>query len=224
VSMPASHRETVLWLIRHPEPEQSAQGVCYGSLDVRLSPAGMQQAEAIAQALASQHLDAICSSPSQRCMDTASKIASGRSCVVQTIDALRELHFGAFEGRSYDEIAALYPELYRDWMERPTETQFPGGETFSQISERVIGITHTLLAQHQGWSIVFVTHGGPIRIILADALGLPMRNIFRIGQRHGAVNRIRYSEGNAVVELMNSRFSSTEPPCGISDGARIIAI
>ena len=210
VTMPASHRDTVLWLIRHPEPEQSARGLCYGSLDVPLSAAGWRQAGAIAQALASQHFDAICSSPSQRCMDTANKIAAGSSCMVQSIDALRELHFGAFEGGFYTEIARCYPELYRDWMERPTETRFPGGETFVQMCERVTGITHTLLARYEGRNIVFITHGGPIRVILAHALGLPMRNIFRIGQRYGAVNRIRYLEGTAVVELMNSSFTNTE--------------
>lgn len=198
---------TVLWLIRHPETEQSARGVCYGSLDVPLSPAGMRQAEEIAQALASERFDAIYSSPKQRCMEVANKIASGRGCLVQSFDALRELHFGAFEGLSYGEIARRYPERYHDWMGRPTETQFPDGECFSQLSARVMNITHTLLRQHEGGSIVFITHGGPIRIIVADALGLPIPNIFRIGQRQGAVNRIRYLEGSAVVELLNSSMS-----------------
>ena len=203
VTMSPSRRETDLWLIRHPEPEQSAQGVCYGSLDVRLSPEGMQQSGAIAQALASHVFDAIYSSPSMRCTEVAARIAVGRPCEVQPVTDLRELDFGAFEGRSYDEIAALYPDLYRDWMERPTETQFPGGETFSQMCERVLGATRTLLARHEGQNIVFVTHGGAIRIILAEALGLPMANIFRIGQRYGAINCIRYSNCGAVVELMN---------------------
>jgi alpha-ribazole phosphatase len=201
--MAASHHETVLWLIRHPEPEQSAQGLCYGSLDVRLSPEGIQQADAIGQALADQRFDAIYSSPSLRCIEAAGRIAAGKCCAVQPLDAIRELNFGAFEGRSYDEIAARYPELYRDWMERPTDTQFPGGETFRQMSDRVMGITRTLLARHEGNNIIFITHGGPIRVILADVLGMPVRNIFRIGQRHGAVNRIRYSGGSSIVELMN---------------------
>jgi broad specificity phosphatase PhoE len=56
------------------------------------------------------------------------------SLSVQEVDTLRELDFGSFEGRSYDEIAALYLDLYRQWMLYPTETQFPGGENFSQMS------------------------------------------------------------------------------------------
>lgn len=201
--MPHSLRETVLWLIRHPETHHPARSVCYGSLDVPLSEAGIQHAGAIAQALAGGRFDAIYTSPSQRCMHTAAKIASGRSCIAQPVDALRELNFGAFEGLSYDEISARSPDLYRDWMERPTETQFPGGEIFSQLSARVLGFTRTVLAQDAARNIVFVTHAGPIRAILADALGMSARNIFRIAQRYGAVNRIRYCEGVPVVELIN---------------------
>jgi alpha-ribazole phosphatase len=202
--MAPNHAETILWLIRHPEPTESAKGRCYGSLDVALPPEGIRHAHSLATALASERFAAIYTSPRQRCMETTRIIATGRSCPLEIVDALRELDFGIFEGRSYDEIAALDPDCYRQWMENPTEVQFPGGESFSQISDRVIGATRDLLARHQGDSIIFVTHGGPIRIILADALGMPSSNIFRIGQRYGAINRIRYPAGIPIVELMNT--------------------
>jgi alpha-ribazole phosphatase len=197
-------RDTILWLVRHAEPEEAARGVCYGSLNVGLSPKGMKQAESIAAALAGRPFDAIYTSPSRRCMDTARRIAAGRTCAMEVIDALRELNFGEFEGLTYDEIGARYPDLYRQGMERPTETQFPGGESFAQMSDRVMTVTRQVLARHRGGAILFVTHGGGIRIILAEALGLSAPHIFRIGQRYGAVNRIRYSEGTAVVDLMNA--------------------
>ncbi len=194
---------TLLWLIRHPEPEPSANGKCYGSSDIKLSPAGMRHAGAIARALRGHRFDAIYSSPSRRCMETAAKIAAGRPCAVQPVDALRELDFGELEGRSYDEIAALFPALYRDWMERPTETEFPDGETFRQLCARVLGASRGLVAQHEDATIVFVTHGGPIRIILADALGAPLSNIFRIAQCYGAINRVCHSEDAVTVDVVN---------------------
>ncbi len=203
----AANSETVLWLIRHPDPEPSAHGLCYGSLDVALSPEGARQADAIARTLMNEPLAAIYTSPRQRCTDTARILAAARNCTVEIVDALRELNFGAFEGRSYDDIAALYPDLYRQWMERPTETQFPEGESFRQMSDRVLAIARELRARHCGDSIdsiALVTHGGPIRIILADALGMPPANIFRIAQRYGAINRIRYSRETLTVEMLNS--------------------
>lgn len=209
--MPASPHETVLWLIRHPAPDASAIGRCYGALDVRLSPAGIRHAGAIGRALRSRRFDAIYSSPSLRCMEAAAKIAIGRRCPVQPVEALRELNFGVLEGRSYDEAAALYPDLYRNWMERPTETQFPGGEIFSQMCARVLGAARDLVARHEGETILFMTHGGPIRVILADALGVPMANIFRMAQRYGAMNNLRYSHDVATVEMMNVSVGTFRP-------------
>ena len=205
--------ETVLWLIRHPEPDEAVRGICYGSLDVPLSPHGIEQAQSIARWLSRHRLDAIYTSPSQRCVETARCIAAGRSCPVEPADALRELDFGDFEGRPYNEIAELHPVLYREWMEHPTEVHFSGGENFKQMADRVIATTRELVSRHSGQHLAFVSHGGAIRIILADALGVPPNNIFRIAQRYGAINCIRYTGSLPLVELLNS---ASERPSGNS--------
>lgn len=140
--------ETVLWLIRHPEPDEAVRGICYGSLDVPLSRRGIERAQSIARLLSSHHLDAIYTSPSKRCVETARCIGAGRSCAVEPADGLRELDFGDFEGRSYNDIAELHPDRYREWMESPTEVQFPGGENFSQMADRVIGAKRELISLH----------------------------------------------------------------------------
>lgn len=198
-----SNPETVLWLLRHPEPEASARGRCYGSLDVALSPEGIRQAHAVADALAQEMFAAIYTSPRQRCRQAAEILAAGRTCSVETVAALRELDFGELEGSTYDEIAAMYPDVYQQWMDRPTETQFPGGESFREMHARVIATTRDLRSRHAGQSIAFVTHAGVIRIILADALGMEAANIFRIGQRYGAINVVRYFGETPIVELLN---------------------
>jgi alpha-ribazole phosphatase/probable phosphoglycerate mutase len=200
--------DTVLWLLRHPEPEASASGRCYGSLDVKLSENGAGQARAVAAMLAGEPLDAIYTSPRLRCTQAANIVAGGRPCPVIALDALRELDFGEFEGRTYDEIAAHYPELYRQWMEDPTSVEFPSGESFVRMRTRVLAAMSDLLGRHAGECIAIVTHGGAARIILADCLGIPRENLFRIGQRYAGVNRIRYVDGFPIVELMNAAVNS----------------
>lgn len=199
-----------LWLVRHPEPEPSATGRCYGSLDIDLSEAGIRQAHAAAAFFMDVPLAAIYSSPRRRCTRAAAIIAAcGQFSIV---DALRELDFGEFEGRTYDEIAALHPDVYRRWMESPTDVCFPGGESFSQMRTRVIRLREELLTRHAGESIALITHGGNIRILLADALGVPPRNIFRISQAYSAISHIRYVEGAPLVEYVNIQpesFSAT---------------
>lgn len=197
--------ETVLWLLRHPEPEASASGRCYGSLDVALSPDGIRQAYSVADALVKKSLAAIYTSPRQRCTQAAQILAAGRRSLLETVPALRELDFGEFEGRRYDEIAAMYPDLYQEWMDHPTGTQFPGGESFRDMHARVTTAMRELRSRHTGQSIALVTHGGVIRIVLADALGMEAANMFRIGQRHGAINVIRYFDETPMVDLVNAQ-------------------
>jgi alpha-ribazole phosphatase len=196
--------ETRLWLLRHPEPEVFAQGRCYGSLDVGLSPQGVRQADDVARALALEPFAAIYSSPSRRCAEAATKIAAGRTCPLEIMDELRELNFGELEGRTYEEIAALYPEIYRQWMECPTDVRFPGGECFVDMVKRVSAAETSLRLKHAGESIALMTHAGAIRIILGNALGMDLANIFRIGQEYGAVNPVRYFGSTPVVGVMNA--------------------
>jgi alpha-ribazole phosphatase len=203
--------ETVLWLIRHPEPDEAMREICYGSLDVPLSTRGIEQAQSIARWLSSHHLDAIYTSPSGLCVETARFIAAGRSCPIEPAAALRELDFGDFEGRPYNEIAELHPDLYREWMEHPTEVHFPGGENFHQMADRVMAVTREVVSRHSGQHLAFVTHSGVIRIILGDALDMAPRNIFRIAQRYGGINRVRYTGRDALVDFVNS--SCETPSC-----------
>jgi alpha-ribazole phosphatase len=197
------HIATTLWLIRHGETAQSTQGRCYGSLDVALSPAGIAQVQAAAHRLRTQHLSGIYCSPRTRCRHSAEIIAAQRTCTVVTLEDLAELDFGDFEGKTYDEIAVEHPELYGEWMANPTKVKFPGGESFSGMWTRVNAAVRKLREAHAGSSFAIVAHGGVNRIILAEALGLPAENIFRIGQGYAALNVVQYYGDTPVVELMN---------------------
>lgn len=194
---------TELYLIRHGETAAEFRGRCYGSLDVALSVVGVRQIEMVAASLSSTALSAIYSSPRTRCVDSARLVARHQSCAVSEVAALSELNFGHFEGKPYTDIAMEHPELFATWMQHPTEVQFPGGESFDEMRARVLKAVNTLLNQHAGSRFAIVTHGGVKRIVLADALDLPRPNFFRLGQRYGAINLIRYQGGVPIVELMN---------------------
>jgi broad specificity phosphatase PhoE len=115
----------------------------------------------------------------------------------------REIDFGDFEGMAYDEIAARYPDLYRQWMEASTTVQFPGGESFATMRLRVLRAFDALSAAHAGETAVVVSHGGAIRAIVARTLGMAGEDIFHLAQDHGAINRIDLVDGFAVVSLLN---------------------
>jgi len=200
--MSASAQPTALWLIRHPEPQESARGRCYGALDISLGPRGIEQAHELAARFTSEPLAAIYTSHRRRCREAA-EILAGQHCRPIDVPALRERDFGQCEGRSYEEIATIYPDVYDLWMSNPTEAGFPGGEPLGDVCLRVRETIRDLRLRHAGRSILLMTHAGVIRIVLADALGMPLSHMFRLGQRYAAINQVRYFGDTPVVEIIN---------------------
>jgi alpha-ribazole phosphatase len=186
-----------LILVRHCEPQEDARGLCYGRLDIGLSETGREHAEQLGAALARHEWDAVYSSPRLRARETA--VAVNRDVVID--DDLREIDFGDLEGRSYDEIAATDPDLYRAWMERPTTVHFPGGESFAELKVRALEALDRIRAAHE--VAVVVTHGGVLRAGLAAWLGMPDEAIFRLDQRYGGVTIVDWIDDVPLVRLMN---------------------
>jgi alpha-ribazole phosphatase len=190
-----------LWLIRHGEPAEHARQRCYGDLDIGLSDKGrMQMAQAVAS-LQEESIAAVYSSPRSRALESARMLAKG--CPLIPVDDFCEINFGDFEGRTYDEIARSYPELFRQWMTTPTQVRFPNGESFSEMRARVLAAFHELRRAHEGQTIAIVSHGGVNRAILSWALRMPDEALFRIAQDYAAQNLLRFVEDVPVVELIN---------------------
>lgn len=194
---------TRFWLIRHGETEEWARQRCCGSFDVALSPNGRLQIARAARALKSEPITVVFSSPLSRALEGARMIADECSCPCEVLPALREIDFGDFEGRGYDEIAARYPAEYRSWMEDPARVTFPNGESFSMLRARVLDAFSDIAKQRAGETVAIVSHGGVIRALIAWALQAPDDCIFRIAQDFGAMNLLVVTKGIPSVQLLN---------------------
>ena len=190
---------TRLLLIRHAEPDEDARGRCYGRLDVGLSPAGLASAGWLAESLRAVELDAVYVSPRLRAVQTAA--ALGASPTVD--DRLRELDFGHFEGRTYDEIEREQPEFFRSWMETPTLVRFPGGESYAELRERVAAAVGDIVAANDDKTVALVSHGGVIRAALAVALGLPDDRAFALALGYARISIVDVFDGTPIVRLVN---------------------
>jgi alpha-ribazole phosphatase len=198
---------TRFWLIRHGEPAEEARHRCYGSLDVGLSAAGRNQMARVAEWFQGEPIGAIYSSPRSRALESAHILAAATGCVFEPVQDLREIDFGDFEGLRYDEIAVRYPDLYRKWMERPTEVQFPDGESFQGMQARVLGAFEKIRREREGQTIAIVSHGGVNRILIAWALHMPDDCIFRLAQDHAAINLLTIVDRVPGMHLVNGRTS-----------------
>jgi len=208
LALPDRGEATRVVLVRHAETEESARGRCYGRLDVRLSPRGLRQAQGLAVALADVPLAAVYASPLARAVDTARPVAAARGLEPIVLDALAELDFGEVEGLRYDEIEAERPELFRAWMDEPARVCFPGGEGLSDLRVRVLPALEQIRARHEREAVAVVAHGGVIRVVLAEALGLGDGALFRLDQAEGGVSVVDWLEGVPLVRVANATLYS----------------
>ena len=191
---------TRLILVRHAEPDEAVRGRCYGSLDVELSPRGRAQAASVARSLEDVEIAAIFSSPRTRALETAAALQ--REVVI--VEDLREINFGALEGLTYADAEARYPDVYRVWMERPTAVRFPDGESYPQLRDRVRAAAAVIRRAHT--SALIIAHGGTVRALVAEALNMNDRDIFRIAVDHASITVIdAFADGTPVVRLVNAR-------------------
>jgi broad specificity phosphatase PhoE len=184
-----------LVLVRHAEPEEDARGRVYGTLDVGLSPAGREQARRLALALPRVP---VYSSPRRRALETAR--ALGAEPIVEP--DLREIDFGELEGRRYEEIERAEPELFRAWMETPTEVRFPGGESFTDLRMRALRALESIRRREA--CAVVVTHGGVVRAGLAAWLEMPDAAIFRLAQDYCGVSVVDWIDETPLVRAVNA--------------------
>jgi probable phosphoglycerate mutase len=147
-------------LIRHGETPWNRATRIQGHTDIPLSPLGLAQAQRLAEALADEPLAAVYASDLSRARQTAEVVASTRGLAVRLDAGLRERAFGRFEGLSWEEIAARFPDDSARWRRREPDFEVGGGESLNAFSARCVGTARRVVAAHPGQSIALVAHGG----------------------------------------------------------------
>lgn len=193
-------------LVRHGAPIAAAQGRVYGKLDVGLSEKGRAQIAETVRWLKKFDLSAIYTSPRIRATESARLAAQEFGLNFAVENRFAEIDFGDFEGATYDDVKERFPEIYNLWMTRPTEIEFPDGESFSAMRRRVLAAIDEIKTRHTNQTAVVFSHGGVNRIALAEALNLPSENLFRLDQNYGCANVIDFYGGFPLVRIVNLNF------------------
>ena len=194
---------TRLYLVRHGQVADGHTDRYHGNNDIDLSPKGVRQLEELAAQLAAVPLAGVYASNLTRALTGAAIISRGRNVAPQIIPEFREIHFGAWEGLSFTEIAERYPAELEARFRDLTTFRIPGGESLLDLSSRVLPRLGDLIVQHREEAFIIVAHAGVNRVILSEALGLPLDHLFRLDQNYGCLNVIDYFPDMAVVRLVN---------------------
>ncbi|HLT11582.1 MAG TPA: bifunctional RNase H/acid phosphatase [Micromonosporaceae bacterium] len=196
---PAGTPATRLVLVRHGETAFTAQRRYSGRGDVPLSEHGLAQAEALAARLKAIGATAVVSSPLSRCVATAEAIARQMGVDKARVEQdLIECDFGDWEGLTFAEVRARWPELVDQWLASPSVAP-PGGESFEAVAQRVRDLLPRLLSEHAGETVVLVSHVAPIKLLLRDALSAGDTFLYRLYLDAGGFSIVDYYQDGAIA-------------------------
>jgi probable phosphoglycerate mutase len=168
---PKSPNSTHILLVRHGQSEGNAERRFGGHTATPLSSRGRRQAQATAEALASEPLTAIYSSDLARAMQTAAPLAKLSGLRVEASEALRERSVGVMEGLTFEDAAQKHPEQYAALLRRDFEHVLTGGESYRQLLDRAWQKLDEIIKQHHGGTVVVFSHTGTICILALHLIG-----------------------------------------------------
>jgi len=193
-----------IFLVRHPEIEDHESRRFYGRKDIGLSQRGKIQASELVMRLAQEKIHLVYSSDLYRAHYPASLLAQRLNIRHLSLADLSEIHFGDWEGLTYEEIEKSAPDLCQRWLTLPYAFRFPGGESVEEFRCRVRKGYDSILDSStpvQG-DVAIVAHGGVIRILLCGILGLEISRMWEIHLDFGAISTVQYPNGSESPHLV----------------------
>lgn len=194
---------TTVLLVRHGLTATTGQVLTGWTPGIGLDERGKTQAEKLATRLEQVDLDAIVTSPLQRCCETARAIADRRSGPkIEEDERLGECGYGEWTGKALKDLEKdpLWPVV----QQHPSAVTFPGGESMLGMQHRAVSAVrehNARLGEHATYLIC--SHGDVIKAIVADSLGLHLDQSQRIQVDPCSLTVIRYTSLRPFLVRMN---------------------
>jgi alpha-ribazole phosphatase len=185
-----------IYLVRHPPPIGTA-GLCYGRLDVAVTPRAIEDAaDAVLAQISSETLEdaRVYCSPSSRCVELARRIASPREPT--PAEDLMEMNFGQWQGLAWNDVPREEIDAWAKdvWRYRPG-----GGESAEMVAARwqrwLAQLPRNDGSGNDGGSVVAVTHAGVIRVALARSCHVEGDGALTAPVPFGSVHRLDFPHG-----------------------------
>lgn len=188
-------------LLRHGEPKLS--GVYLGRTDASLSSLGEKESQEALQQNSDWEL-VVCS-PLKRCLKSAQWVAEQHNLKLIVLEQLQEYDFGDWDGQSFEAVYAHHAELADGFWENPIDYPPPNGELIPQFIARINWVLAWLLARKEQ-KILVVTHGGVVRCMLGELLGVKPEhwNRIKVDYSHFTQLKFDYNAEQCWSQLLRS--------------------
>ncbi|EJF30706.1 MULTISPECIES: histidine phosphatase family protein [Enterobacteriaceae] len=158
-------------LVRHGESEGNQQGIIQGRLESQLTARGLRQSFALAAELADLSVPHIYTSPALRAQGTANVLASELRSQTTVDERLQERDFGPLQGLNVIEAQKTHPELFNTLLSGEPHRVTPEGECLDNVSRRLFSCLNDLNERHRNDTVIIVTHGHALEIVLWQLKG-----------------------------------------------------
>ncbi|GAC1400106.1 MAG: alpha-ribazole phosphatase [Ktedonobacteraceae bacterium] len=193
-----------LIVVRHGETLYNIQHRITGQSDVPLSPLGERQAELVGAYLEKETLDLIVSSDLQRARATAQAIARRHDLTVYEDADLREIAMGEWEGHDGEEIATRFADAQVRWRAEAVTYGIPGGgENLTQVHARIVRAVERWQAQYPETTIVWVTHGGFIGLLVCHMLSLDINRRWQFRHDNASITEFLLRPERVILARLN---------------------
>jgi broad specificity phosphatase PhoE len=194
-----------LLLARHGETDWNREGKYHGHTDIDLNSIGLEQAERLAQRLRSERVDAVYSSDLKRALHTAQHIAADMNTKVVSTKELREINLGYYEGKRFRGAEDEGRPLESAWEAGNIDFPIPGGETLYQLQARVAVFVSTLKERHGDGTVILVSHGGVLRVMICHLVGLELKYWWNLRLEGASLSEVDVYPNRNVLRLLNDR-------------------
>ena len=183
-----------LYLVRHGETEANRLKILEGRVEgfpeygSPLNNTGLSQASLLGRALEKVNIDHMYMSPARRAVETAYQI-----CIWNKVDnmprsvtpSLVEINFGVLEGLNGNKAREKYPDFFKTYHEKPSQTVFPKGESVVGACNRVgLALSKIFAAHTFSENILIVSHGGVMAFIFINIFKLDLDIMFHAIRHH----------------------------------------
>ena len=189
-------------LARHGQTDWNKELKFQGHTDTKLTKTGELQAELLAERLSQWDFEIVYSSPLERALFTANKIARKKNLSPVIINELEEINFGSWEGKSLESLEKNHHNSFSKWRADPFFNQPEGAENWEQISNRLNKFLEIILKSGYK-NIVTVSHGGIIRALFAVLLGFNPHKTWNIDASNCSMSGIEIRNGRACLAFSN---------------------
>lgn len=196
---------TTFFLVRHALHSLGPDRLAGRLSGVTLTEEGRIQAERLARRLEREGVTALQTSPQQRTLETARPIAESCGVTAEIVDALDEVDFGEWSGKTFQELDG--DPHWTEWNSDRQRASTPAGETIFALASRMAVHIDRVRDSNPEGRVVLVSHAEPIRTAILHYLGLPFSAFTQFRLDPASISQLVFTGGVPVLAGLNERVA-----------------